>query len=125
MHLCTVQTARAHAIHLHTTSKEQLFSIYRRSVVSSLGLFTARLWTRHNNDRFCDAFVTSTFNAPTFRAGPDREVVFDFHSGDHALVAQIASAHAGIALNTSRMAACFNQYFSILEIVLPLGPAKK
>ena len=43
----------------------------------------------------------------------------------HALVVQIASAHAGLALNFSRMAAYFKQYFSILDIVLPFGPAKK
>jgi hypothetical protein len=29
------------------TSKEQLFSMYRHYLVSSFGLFAARLWARH------------------------------------------------------------------------------
>ena len=75
--IASVQTARA--IHWHTTGKEQLFSMYRRSLVSSLGLFAARLWARHIHDRFRDAVVTSTSNVPNF-PDPDREIVRDFHS---------------------------------------------
>ena len=75
--IASVQTARA--IHWHTTSKEHLFSMYRRSLVSSLGLFASRLWARHIHDRFRDAVVTSTSNVPNF-PDPDREIVRNFHS---------------------------------------------
>ena len=48
-----IKTVRA--LELRTTNIDQLFSTYRRSLVSSFGLFTARLWARHIHDRFRDA----------------------------------------------------------------------
>ena len=48
-----IKTVRA--LELRTTNVDQLFSTYRRSLVSSFGLFTARLWARHIHDRFRDA----------------------------------------------------------------------
>ena len=43
------------ALELRTANADQLFSTYRRSLVSSFGLFTTRLWARHIHDRFRDA----------------------------------------------------------------------
>ena len=62
-----------------TTSMGQLFSMYRRFLVSSFGLFAARLWARHIHDRFRDAAaVVPASNAPHF-PDPDREATRDFH----------------------------------------------
>jgi len=72
-----IQTIRA--CQWRTTSREQLFSMYHRFLVSSFGLFAARLWARHIHDRFRDAVaVTPTSNGPTF-PDPDREATRDFH----------------------------------------------
>ncbi len=62
--------------------KEQLFSMYRRSLVLSFGLSADCLWARHIHDRFRfrdAAVVNATFNVPHF-PGPDREITRDFHS---------------------------------------------
>ena len=48
-----IKTVRA--LELRTTNIDQLFSTYRRSLLSSFGLFTTRLWARHIHDRSRDA----------------------------------------------------------------------
>jgi hypothetical protein len=58
-----VQTTRD--LQWRNTSREQLFSMYRHCLVSSFGLFAARLWARRILDRFRDAVaVTATCHAP-------------------------------------------------------------
>ena len=85
--IASVQTV--HALQWRNTSKEQLFSMYRRYLVSSFGLFVSRLWARHILDRFRDAVgVTAPCHAPQF-SDPDREITRDFHLGRlHARRAQ-------------------------------------
>ena len=78
-----VNTVRA--LELRITNQDQLFSMHRRRLVSSFGLFTARLWARHIHDRFRDAVaVTAPSHTPHF-PDPDREITRDFHlSRSHA-----------------------------------------
>jgi hypothetical protein len=59
------QTTRA--LHWRSTSREQLFSMYRHFLVSSFCLFAARLWARHIHDRFRNAVaVSATCHAPLY-----------------------------------------------------------
>ncbi len=61
------------------TGREQLFSMYRRSLVSTFGLFASRLWARRILARFSDAIaVAASSNFPHF-PDPDREIIRDFH----------------------------------------------
>ncbi len=61
----------------------QLVSMYRSFLVSSFGLFAARLWARHIHDRFRDAVaVIPSSDVPIF-PDPDREVTRDFHFCAH------------------------------------------
>ena len=78
-----VNTVRA--LELRITNQDQLFSMHRRRLVSSFGLFTTRLWARHIHDRFRDAVaVTAPSHTPHF-PDPDREITRDFHlSRSHA-----------------------------------------
>ena len=78
-----VNTVRA--LELRITNQDQLFSMHRRRLVSSFGLFTTRLWARHIHDRFRDAVaVTAPSHIPHF-PDPDREITRDFHlSRSHA-----------------------------------------
>ena len=81
-----------HAL-LQKTS-DQLFSTYRRSLVSSFGLFTTRLWARHIHDRFRDAVAVKA--PPSFSPrfpDPDRDITRDFHS--HARRAQHRGSRRG------------------------------
>ena len=45
-----IKTVRA--LELRTTNIDRLFSTHRRSLLSSYGLFTTRLWARHIHGRF-------------------------------------------------------------------------
>ena len=78
-----INTVRA--LELRITNQDQLFSMHRRRLVSSFGLFTTRLWARHIHDRFRDAVaVTAPSHTPHF-PDPDREITRDFHlSRSHA-----------------------------------------
>jgi len=77
--IACIKTVRA--LELRTTNQDQLLSMYRRFLISSFGLFTARLWARHIHDRFRDAVaVTAPSYTPPF-PDPDRELTRDFHSG--------------------------------------------
>jgi hypothetical protein len=87
-----IKTVRA--LELRTTNIDQLFSTYRRSLVSSFGLFTARLWARHIHDRFRDAVAVKA--PPSFSPrfpDPDRDITRDFHS--HARRAQHRGSRRG------------------------------
>ena len=75
--IASVQAARV--INWLTTSSEQLFSIYRRFLVLSLGLLAARLWARYIHDRIRGAIVTATSNVP-YLLDPDRKILHDLHS---------------------------------------------
>ena len=48
-------TKTARALELRIANRDQLFSMHRRFLISSFGLFTTRLWARHIHDRFRDA----------------------------------------------------------------------
>jgi hypothetical protein len=78
-----INTVRA--LELRITNQDQLFSMHRRRLVSSFGLFTTRLWARHIHDRFRDAVaVTAPSHTPHF-PDPDREITRDYHlSRSHA-----------------------------------------
>jgi hypothetical protein len=90
-----VQTTRA--LQLRNTSREQLFSMYRHYLVSSFGLFAARLWARHILDRFRDAVaVTAPCHAPLY-SDPDREAIRDFNLGG-------SRARGGIQYRCARFA---------------------
>jgi hypothetical protein len=75
-------TKTVRALEFRTANLDQLFSMHRRFLISSFGLFTTRLWARHIHDRFRDAVSAQ---APSPRAhqlpDPDREVTREFHSG--------------------------------------------
>jgi hypothetical protein len=73
--IASIQAIRARQ--WRTTSKEQLFSMNRRFLVTSFGLFSARLWARHIHDRFRDA-VAPAADVPVFIPDPDREITRDF-----------------------------------------------
>ena len=78
--IASIQTVRA--LQWQITGKEQLFSMYRRFLVSTFGLFASRLWARHILARFRDAVaVTASSNLPHF-PNPDREIIRDFHLGN-------------------------------------------
>jgi hypothetical protein len=81
--IAEIKTVRA--LELRITNQDQLFSMHRRCLVSSFGLFTTRLWARHIHDRFRDAVaVTAPSHTPHF-PDPDREITRDFHlSRSHA-----------------------------------------
>jgi molybdopterin biosynthesis enzyme len=74
------QTTRA--LQWRNTSREQLFSMYRHyTLVSSFGLFAARLLARRILDRLRDAAaVTAPCQAPLY-SDPDREAIRDFNLG--------------------------------------------
>ena len=78
--IATIKTARA--LELRTANRDQLFSMYRRFLISSFGLFTARLWARHIDDRFRDAVSTQAPSCVRQLPDPDREVIREFHSGN-------------------------------------------
>jgi hypothetical protein len=72
------QTTRA--LQWRNTSREQLLSMYHHYLISSFGLFAARLWARHG--RFRDAVaVTAPCHAPLLNSDPGREAVRDFNLG--------------------------------------------
>jgi hypothetical protein len=74
-----VQTTRA--LQWRSISREQLFSMYRHYLVSSFGLFTARLWARRILERFQDAVaVTAPCYAPLY-TDPNREAVWGLQPG--------------------------------------------
>ena len=79
--IATIKTARA--LELRTANRDQLFSMYRRFLISSFGLFTARLWARHIHDRFRDAASTQAPSCVRQLPYPDREVIREFHSGNY------------------------------------------
>jgi hypothetical protein len=55
--------------------------MYRHYLVSSFGLFVARLWARRILDRFRGAVaVTAPCHAPLY-TDPDREAIQDFNLG--------------------------------------------
>jgi hypothetical protein len=66
------------ALQWRNTSREQLLSIYRHCLVSSFGLFAARLWARQILDRFRYAVaVTAPCHAP-LHSDPDIYIVRQF-----------------------------------------------
>jgi hypothetical protein len=66
-------------------------------LVSSFGLFAARLWARHILDRFRDAVaVTAPCHAPLY-SDPDREAIRDFNLGR-------SRARGGIQYSCARFA---------------------
>ena len=68
--------------------------MYRRFLVSSFGLFAARLWARHIHDKFRDAVaVTAPSNAPQF-TDPDCGVTGNSHLGHFVLIARDTMALA-------------------------------
>ena len=74
-----IRTARA--LELRAANPDELFYMHRRFLISSFGLFAARLWARHIHDRFRDA---ASAQAPSYALqlpDPDREVIRAFHLG--------------------------------------------
>ncbi len=63
-----VNTARA--LELRIANQDQLFSMHRRCLVSSFGLFTTRLWARHIHDRFRDAVASQPPPTPPISLTP-------------------------------------------------------
>ena len=92
--IATIKTARA--LELRTANRDQLFSMYRRFLISSFGLFTTRLWARHIHCRFRDAASSQAPSCPHQLPDPDREVTREFHLGDsHARRAQHRGSRRG------------------------------
>ena len=56
-------------------------NIHRRFLISSFGLFAARLWARHIHDRFRDAVSAQAPSYALQLPDPDREVIRTFHLG--------------------------------------------
>jgi hypothetical protein len=82
-----IKTVRA--LELRITNQDQLFSMHRRLLVSTFGLFTTRLWARHIHDRFRDAVAVTAPSCTPHFPDPDREITRDFHlSRPHARSAQ-------------------------------------
>jgi hypothetical protein len=86
-----VKTVRA--LEQRSTHPDQLFSTYRRSLLSSFGLFTTRLWARHIHDRFRDAVAVKAPSLSPQFPDPDRDITREFHS--HARRAQHRGSHRG------------------------------
>ena len=85
--IAAIKTVRA--LELRTANRDQLFSMHRRSLISSFGLFTMRLWARHIHDRFRDAVAARASPYAHQLPDPDREVTRAFHLGNsHARRAQ-------------------------------------
>ena len=77
--IAAIRTARA--LELRAANPDELFNMHRRFLISSFGLFAARLWARHIHDRFRDA---ASAQAPSYALqlpDPDREVIRAFHLG--------------------------------------------
>jgi hypothetical protein len=61
--VAAIRTARA--LELRAANPDELLNMHRRFLISSFGLFAARLWARHIHDRFRDsAFCSSPFLRP-------------------------------------------------------------
>ena len=76
-------TKTARALELRIANRDQLFSMHRRFLISSFGLFTTRLWARHIHDRFRDAVSAQAPSSCANRLrDPDREVTREFHLGN-------------------------------------------
>ena len=74
-----IRTARA--LELRAANPDELLNMHRRFLISSFGLFAARLWARHIHGRFRDA---ASAQAPSYALqlpDPDREVIRAFHLG--------------------------------------------
>jgi hypothetical protein len=92
--IAAIKTARA--LELRTANRDQLFSMYRRFLISSFGLFTTRLWARHIHCRFRDAVSSQAPSCAHQFPDPDREVTREFHLGDsHARRAQHRGSRRG------------------------------
>lgn len=92
--ISAIKTVRA--LELRTANRDQLFSMYRRFLISSFGLFTTRLWARHIHCRFRDAASSQAPSCPHQLPDPDREVTREFHLGDsHARRAQHRGSRRG------------------------------
>ena len=92
--IAAIKTVRA--LELRTANPDQLFSMYRRYLISSFGLFTARLWARHIHSRFRDAVSSQAPSCAHQFPDPDREVTREFHLGDsHARRAQHRGSRRG------------------------------
>ena len=75
-------TKTVRALELRTANRDQLFSMYRRFLISFFGLFTTRLWARHIHDRFRDAVSPQAPSSYALQLpDPDREIIREFHSG--------------------------------------------
>jgi hypothetical protein len=78
--IAAIKTVRA--LELRIANRDQLFSMHRRFLISSFGLFTTRLWARHIHDRFRDAVSPQAPSSCAHQLpDPDREVTREFHSG--------------------------------------------
>ena len=78
--IAAIKTVRA--LELRIANRDQLFSMHRRFLISSFGLFTTPPWARHIHDRFRDAVSAK---APFYAhqlPNPDREVTREFHLGN-------------------------------------------
>ena len=76
-------TKTARALELRIANRDQLFSMHRRFLISSFGLFTTRLWARHIHDRFRDAVSAQAPSSCANRLrDPDREVTREIHLGN-------------------------------------------
>ena len=92
--IAAIKTARA--LELRTANRDQLFSMYRRFLISSFGLFTTRLWARHIHDRFRDAVSAQAPSCAHQLTDPDRGITREFHLGDfHARRAQHRGSRRG------------------------------
>ena len=77
--VAAIRTARA--LELLAANPDELLNMHRRFLISSFGLFAARLWARHIHDRFRDA---ASAQAPSYALqlpSPGREVIRAFHVG--------------------------------------------
>ena len=75
--IAVIRTARA--LELRAANPDELLNMHRRFLISSFGLFAARLWARHIHDRFRDA---ASAQAPSYALqlpDPDREVIRTSH----------------------------------------------
>ena len=80
--IAAIKTVRA--LELRIANRDQLFSMHRRFLISSFGLFTTRLWARHIHDRFRDAVSAQapSSSCAHLLPDPDREIAREFHSGN-------------------------------------------
>ena len=72
----------ARALELRAANPDELFNMHRRFLISSFGLFAARLWARYIHDRFRDAVSAQAPSYVLQLPNPDREVIRAFHLGN-------------------------------------------